>query len=210
MQDDLERAPDREAAIDRDARLAADPDAAIPARVAALVRVVEGTSLLGTVIPPVIAEAIDDGALVDAALATRRAGAVIAAVVLLGPDPALVSSRRRVVRRLVAAGETGIALAGLAITIGDVSAGVALVVRDYREAIVPRLGAWRFTPRQPASDPVIGAWLGLVAEQPDPAATAIVRALADAGASLEVLFVHAPDRVRGDRLDHLRRALTAS
>ncbi|HEV7555285.1 MAG TPA: hypothetical protein VGO00_07525, partial [Kofleriaceae bacterium] len=105
MDDDLERA----------ARIAADPDAPMAARVDALARVVDEASLRGVAIPDAVADAIDDVALVDGATGSGRAGAVIAAVVLLGPGPELASSRRRIVRRLVAAGATGIALAGLAI-----------------------------------------------------------------------------------------------
>ncbi|HEV7556518.1 MAG TPA: hypothetical protein VGO00_13725, partial [Kofleriaceae bacterium] len=104
----------------------------------------------------------------------------------------LVSSRRRVVRRLVAAGATGIALAGLAIAIGDVAVGARLAARDYRESIAPRLGR---------DDALVRAWLGVVSEQPDEAVVAILRALVDAGASLDQLFAHAPT----DRLARLRR-----
>jgi len=199
MDDDLERT----------ARIAADPDAAVMTRVDALAHVVDVVSLGAGPIPDAIhaalAEAIDDLALVDAAISARHAGAVIAAVVLIGPQPQLASSRRRVVRRLVAAGGTGIALAGLAISIGDVASGVTLFVRDYRDSIVPRLDDWRL-----GSHALVGAWLAIVAEQPDDAALAILGALEASGASLDQLCAHAPDARRKDRLDQLRRALVAS
>ena len=167
--------------LDADAAIAADPDAPARARVEALVRVVEAVSLRDLPVPAVLADAVDDLALVDAAVAMKEARAVCAALHQLGDRPELATTRKRIVRRLVAAGVTGLPLAGLAIAIGDVAPGASLAARDFREhiaALVPRLPPQR----------MVNAWLAWLADQPANAAAAILRAV---DPPLEELLAHA-------------------
>ena len=144
------------------AALAADPDEPAGARVVALAAVVEACAVCDLGVPEVLADAVDDLALVDAALVRGQPGAVIAALIGLGARADLATTRRRVVRRLVAAGATGLPLAGLAIAIGDVDAGVALAVRDHDRHVAGR-----------GDDPIVRAWRAWLAAQPEHARRAI-------------------------------------
>jgi hypothetical protein len=182
--------------IARAARIAADPDAPARARVDALVQVVEAVSLRGIPIPDVIADAVDDVTLVDAAVALKRAGVVCAALHQLGPRPELESTRRRVVRRLIAAGASGTNLAALAFEIGDLSPAVTLATRDFEEHIAPRLGGAR-------PNMIVDAWLGWLADQSDAAVTGVLRMLASRGAVLGSLLAHVSDARRLARLERL-------
>jgi hypothetical protein len=167
----------------RAAQTAADPDAPPRARIAALAAVVEAVSLHGLAIPDAIADAVDDPALIEAAIGQRQTSAICAALHQLGPRAELATTRRRVVRRLVAAGATGTNLADLAFQIGDLAAGVTLAVRDHDDHVVPRLAS-------PPPDPIAEAWLTWLADQPDPAVAAVLRAIAARG-PLDPLLRHA-------------------
>jgi hypothetical protein len=179
--------------LDAAAAIAADPDAPARARVDALVEVVETCSRRRVPPPTALVDAIDDLALVDAAIAWRKAGAVCAALIQLGPRPDLATTRKRIVRRLVAARVTGLPLAGLAISIGDEAAGVLLATRELAEHIVP------LVPRMPPH-PLVGAALAWLAAQPPGATAAILGGLR---VSLEELLAHAANP--GDA-EALRRA----
>jgi len=167
--------------LDADAAIAADPDAPARSRVEALVRVVEAVSLRKLPVPAVLADAVDDLALVDAAVAMKRAGAVCAALHQLGDRPELATTRKRIVRRLVAAGAGGLPLADLAIAIGDVAAGAALAAREYQTHIAPLVH--RLPPHR-----VAGAFLAWLAEQPDLAVASVLNKL---DAPWDALFAHA-------------------
>lgn len=173
----------------RVAAVAADPDSPIAARIAALVTVVEAVSVEGAAIPDAIADAIDDLALVDGAVLARQGSAICAALHQLGARPDLETTRRRVVRRLIATGVKGLALAGLAIEIGDVAPGAALAVADYHDQIAPRVAR--------GGDPIVDAWLAWLAAQPELAAAAVLRQLAVRGVALDAVFACAtkPDRI---------------
>jgi hypothetical protein len=190
--------------VARAARVAADPDAAPRARVAALVAVVEAVSLHGLAIPDVIADALDDATLIDTAIATKQTAAVCAALHQLGRRPDLETTRRRVVRKLVAAGAGGTNLADLAFQIGDLAAGANLAVRDYHDHIVSRLGdhVASVDRSRVVGDPVVEAWLTWLADQSDAAATAVLRMLTSRGVSIAMLLAHA-DRQRAERLSRL-------
>ncbi len=170
--------------VERAARVAADPDAPVRARVAALVAVVEAVSLAELAIPDTIADALDDGTLIEAAIKERQTNAVCAALHQLGPRSDLASTRKRVVRRLVAAGATGTNLADLAFQIGDLAAGATLAVRDLDDHLIARLA-------RPRPEPIVEAWLGWLAEQSDAAVTAVLRMLVARGDSLDRLLAHA-------------------
>lgn len=111
----------------------ADRDASGADRVAALQRVVAGLAVADGPAPAeirdLLADALDDLALVDAAVARKQSGAVCAALHAAGEPTS--PSTRRVVRRLLAAGAAGLPLADLAIAIGDVAVGANLARHDY-------------------------------------------------------------------------------
>jgi hypothetical protein len=167
--------------LDADAAIAADPDAPVQRRVEALVRAVRAVSLRRSPVPAALADAVDDLALVDAAVAMQRAGAVCAALVQLGDREDLATTRKRIVRRLVAGGATGLPLAGLAIAIGDVAPGAALAAREYATHIAPLVH--RLPPHR-----LVGAFLAWLAGQPDLAVAAVLRAI---DAPWDALFAHA-------------------
>jgi hypothetical protein len=167
--------------LDADAAIAADPDAPVQARVEALSRVVEAVSVRDLPVPEALADAVDDLALVDAAIALKRAGAVCAALHQLGDRPELATTRKRIARRMVAAGVIGLPLAGIAIAVGDVAAGSSLAARDFREHIAP------LVPRLPPHR-LVNAWLAWLADQPDIAVAMILRAVDPA---LDALLAHA-------------------
>jgi hypothetical protein len=189
--------------LDAATAIVCNPDAPVRQRVDALVRVVEGVSLADTAIPPRIANALDDPSVIDAAIAMRRTSSVCAALHHLGPAPELSSTRKRVVRRLVAAGAGGIELAGLAIDVGDVVPGANLALRDYESAIVPRLAGG-------PPDPVVSAWLAFLSDQPDTAAVAILRRLSTAGHDIDRLLTFSANPTHAARLATLARSIVAS
>ena len=152
------------------ARTAADQAQPLRSRVAALISAVEGATIHGVALPEAIVDALDDLQLVDAVHASGRANAVCAALYELGPRPDLESSKKRVVRRLIAHGASGISLAGLAIEIGDVQPGARLAVREFEAEVAPRLALER--------DHVVHAWLSWLSDQPDTAIAIILRQLA--------------------------------
>jgi len=170
--------------MDELAAVAADPDAPIAKRLAALSAIVDQVAIRGMAPPDQLAEAVDDLALVDAALATGQTHDVCAALHQLGPRPELATTRKRVVRRLVAAGADGLALAGLALAIGDVPVGARLAADDYAKHIVPRL--LRLAP-----DPLVGAWARWLVTRDPVAGAAVAAALRANGADLTALAVHA-------------------
>jgi hypothetical protein len=183
--------------LDAVARTAADQDASLRSRVDALITVVERVSVYGVPIPEAIVVGLDDLDLVDAAHASGRANAVCAALHQLGPRHDLESTRKRVVRRLVARGAQGISLAGLAIEIGDVLPGSKLAAREFEELIAPRLSI--------AGDHVVRAFLSWLAEQPDTAVAAVLRQLAGT-TSLAELVAHA-DPVHHARIATMVRSI---
>jgi hypothetical protein len=172
--------------LDATAALAADPDRPTSTRVRALISVVERVSLDAGALPEAIADALDDVVLVDAVVAARRADVVCAALHRLGARSDLASTRRRVVRRLVAAGASGLALAGLAVAIGDRDAGVQLAVRDFSEHIVARA-------RSLAPDPMVRAWLAWLAKLDETASRAVIRTLRARDLTLAAALEHATD-----------------
>ena len=188
--------------LDAAAAIACDPDLPVRQRVQALIDIVETVSVRDATIPDRVGDAIDDLALVDAAVAMKHASAVCAALHQLGPRPDLVTTRKRVVRRLIAAGVGGLALAGLAIDIGDVQPGAALAARDFDEHIAPRLV---FAP----SDAIVEAFLGWLAEKPDVALAAVLRQLASRVA-FEELFAFTKNPTRSERLRRMARSILAS
>lgn len=175
------RDPEALAAV---AALAADPDAPVVARVVALGAIVDACALRDLAPPDDLAGALDDLALVDAAVTLGRSVAVCAALTLLGAHPELVTTRRRVVRRLLARGVVGLPLGLLALRLGDVTVGVGLVARDYHAHIAPRIG-------QPAPDALVAAWLAVVAGLPAAARVATWRGLALGAAPRAELLAHA-------------------
>ncbi len=168
--------------VDAVAALAADLDAPIAARVVALVAVVEAIAVTGGAIPDAIADAIDDLALVDGALAMARAASVCAALHALGPRDELTSTRKRVVRRMIAAGAPGLPLAQLALEIGDRAAGAGIAARDFTARIAPRLAA------ADPGDAIAGAWARWLARLDDDDAAAVLAARADVA---QLLLPHA-------------------
>lgn len=187
--------------------IACDPDAPVRARVEALVQVVETVALDEVAIPARIAEAVDDLALIDAAIAMRRTSVVCAALHQLGARPEVATTRKRVVRRLVAAGAGGIELAGLAIEIGDVVPAAGLAARDFDASIIPRLD-------RPPPDAVVGAWLGWLGDQPDIAVVAVLRRLAQSAlgklGGFDALFRFSTNPARAARLQSLSRSIVAA
>jgi len=184
--------------VDAVAGLAADPDAPVAARVVALVAVIEAIGEHDAPVPEAVADAIDDLALVDGALALGRAALVCAALHALGERPDLETSRRRVVRRLVAAGAGGLPLASLALAIGDRAAGAAVAVRDFDARIAPRL------PCEPG-DALAAGWARWLARLADADAAAVIAVRADLA---RLLVPHANAAVR-DRVAWLAAGMLA-
>lgn len=193
--------------LDAAAAIACDPDAPVRNRVEALVQVVETVALDDLTIPVRIADAIDDLALIDAAISMRRTSIVCAALHQLGTRADLASTRKRVVRRLIAAGAGGIELAGLAIDIGDVLPAATLAAKDFETHIVPRLAGG-------PPDAIVGAWLGWLADQPDIAVVAVLRRLAQLAlgtlGTFDALFAFATNPARSARLHSLARSIVAA
>ncbi|NVB83764.1 MAG: hypothetical protein HOV81_35645 [Kofleriaceae bacterium] len=182
------------------AAIAADPDKPGRARVDALVQVVRLVSVTEQPIPDCIADAVDDLALVDAAVSRGAANAVCAALHQLGARPELATTRRRVVRRLIAAGVTGISLAGLAAEIGDCAAGASLAVRDFDDHVAARVT--RLPP-----DLIVSSWLSWLAAQPDELALAALRTLVSRDVKLVAVLEHASNPRHADRLHALVRSI---
>lgn len=190
--------------LDAATAIACDPDAPARARVEALETVVETVSIEEVEIPERIVAALDDPTLVNAAIAMRKTSAVCAAFHQLGDRAELASTRKRVVRRLVAAGATGIELAGLAISIGDVVPGATLAVREFETAIAGRIAGG-------PPDVIVGAWLGWLADQPDTAAVAVLRRLAlGQSTDFDTLFAFATNPTQSGRLRGLARSIVPS
>ncbi len=168
------------------AALAADPDAPLAARVVALAAVVDAVAVTDARMPDAIAEALDDLGFVDGAHAMGRTAAVCAALHVLGARDEVASTRRRVVRRLVAAGVVSLPLAELALVIGDRAAGASVAARDFTAQIAPRLPA---TPGEPAA----AAWARWLARLDDDDAAAVLGARADIA---QLLVPHANAAVR--------------
>jgi hypothetical protein len=172
--------------LGRSAAIAADPDAPLLDRVRAFVAAVERVSLGAGAPPESLADAVDDIALVDAVVAARRPDVVCAALRQLGERPELATTRRRVVRRLVVLGATGLPVAGLALEIGDLDTGARLAARDFVEHVAPRAG--RIVP-----DPLVRAWLAWLARLEANAFRAVLGALIASGAELSAVLSHATD-----------------
>jgi hypothetical protein len=185
--------------LDALAAIAADPDAPVRTRVEALVAVVEQVSRRRVDPPAALADALDDLALVDAAVAQKRAGAVCAALVQLGEAPELATMRKRIVRRLVAAGATGLPLAGLAIAVGDVGPGANLAVRELATHVVPLVT--RLPPHR-----LVDATIRWLAEQPD---TAIAAILGKLDVNIDALLAHGTNSEAVARVRALARSILA-
>ena len=154
------------------AAVAADLDAPLPVRITATAALVEAAAIGDVDVPPALADALDDLAFVDGAVAAKRGSVICALLHYLGAGPDLASTRRRVVRRLVVAGHTGLPLAGLALQIGDLAPGALLAAADFSAVIAPRLANL-------APDHDVAAWGRWLVNLPTPAAQAVVVALGD-------------------------------
>ena len=184
-----------------EAAIVADRDASLVARLKALAAIVEAVSVEEVPMPDSVVEALEDATLIGAAVAMKQVDAVCAALHLLGPRPELASTRKTIVRKLIAAGAGGLGLASLAFSLGDIAAGSTLAARDFAQHIVPRLAG--------ASDPVVGGWLAWLAEQSDPVASAVLRHVLARGTELDRMLVHA-NASHADRLRTLARSILAS
>jgi hypothetical protein len=160
--------------VDELATRVADRDAPIATRIDALTAIVGAVAIgrgdLAGALADAVVDALDDLGLVDALVARGRADVAVAALHQLGVRADVDSTRRRLVRRLLAAGVSGLPLAGLAIAIGDHAAGVALAVRDYRAHVAVRVA--RLPP-----DPIAAAFAHWLADQPEPVRRAIAAAI---------------------------------
>lgn len=188
-------------ALIREATILADRDASLVARLKALATIVEVVSVEEVEMPDIVSDAIQDSTLISAAVAMKQTNAVCAALQLLGNRPELASTRKSIVRKLVAAGATGLNLAALAFQIGDLKPAATLVARDFVENIVPRLSA---------PDHVVGAWLAWVAARSDAELTAIVNQLSARGAQLELLYRHAVNPAHAERVRAVVRSILVS
>ena len=154
------------------AAVAGNLDAPLPVRIAATAALVDAAAIGDLAIPIELADALDDLGLIDAAVVAQRASVICAALHYLGPRPELASTRKRIVRRLVAAGHKGLPLAGLAMQVGDLAAGALLAVADFTASIAPRTA-------NVVPDPGVAAWGRWLVNLPGPAALAVVTALGD-------------------------------
>ena len=171
------REPDQRGSL---AAVAADRDAPLPVRMAAVAALVEAQAVGDLEVPGELAEALDDLALVDAAVTSGRGATICAALHALRGRIG-VTSLRRVVRRLVVAGLTGLPIAGLSLEIGDLATGSSLAVRDFTADVSP--GLHRIAP-----DPDVATWIRWVLGRPPAAARAVLHALGD---QVTPLLVHA-------------------
>jgi hypothetical protein len=133
-------APDAAAEIALLAEIAADPDEPATRRAVALAAATGAIAIVDARAPDLLGDAIDDNAVIDAAIAAGVGHALTAAAAQLGDrvDP---SSRRRLGRRLVAAGVGGTNVVELLAVAGDHEAAATAAAADLEARIAPRLRA---------------------------------------------------------------------